>query len=380
MDIREEMVKERRDILEKMDDATLARNIVGYFTQNATMPGEGWLKKDGIQLVEAIENNKDNPGFDMNHLYTDEKRTAVIDKFAEVCVKSTRLKNPHVIEGKIANDMPFPEGEDLGNGKTRYAFTGEAYHVDGTSQDLAAFGQGVMIADIPGKFIESHPYALGKNIMVEAVDYSNGKGKNVTYDMYVDMIQGNEFDKELAQESYTPAMDADIMERITDKFEAYVPPSGNAPTLGGEMARAMNRIGYRYLNDGDKLNDGYGRETVNPAARFLMAKGSEEVKQALTEMWAPYTGGYFSDYQYEKQLNCLGEALMKQFDDNPDLFTTPNEEDMFNYRDPDEDYDDSFDEEEEYEEDEYEEYEDEEEYDDFADAVDALDEGSSIEM
>lgn len=380
MDIREKMVKERRDILEKMDDATLARSIAGYFTQNATMPGEGWLKKDGIQLVEAIENNKDNPDFDMDHLYTDEKRTAVIDKFAEVCVKSTRLKNPHVIEGKIANDMPFPEGEDLGNGKTRYVLTGEAYHVDGTSQDLAAFGQGVMIADIPGKFIESHPYALGKNIMVEAVDYSNGKGKNVTYDMYVDMIQGNDFDMELAQAHYTPNMDVNIMERITDKFEAYVPPSGNAPTLGGEMVRAMNRIGYRYLNDGDKLNDGYGRETVNPAARYLMAKGSDEVKDALTKMWALYTGYNMPDDDYEQMMNDLGEALMKQFDDNPDLFTTPNEEDMFNYRDPDEDYDDSFDEEEEYEEDEYEEYEDEEEYDDFADAVDALDEGSSIEM
>lgn len=220
--------------------------------------------------------------------------------------------------------------------------------------------------------------------MIEATDYSNGKGKNVTYDMYVDLMRGSDFDRELEQKRFTPHMDANIMFRINDKFEAYVPDMGKAPTVCGEMVRAMSRIGYRYLNDGDKLNDGYGRETVNPAARFLMEKGSDDVKDALKRMWAPYTPyncDYYSDDHYETMLTNLGKALMEQFDKHPELFITPNKEDMFDYTDVYEDRDDSFDEEEE-DDDYYEDEEDEEEddYDDFSDAIDSIETEEGFEM
>lgn len=358
-----------------MDDATLAKSINDYFSHNVVMPGEGWIKKDAIQLTSAVESNKDNSNFNMDKLYTDEKRTTVLDKFADVSIKNVRLKNPVVNEGMSTTNTVFTNGKDLGNGKTRYVLYGEI------NAATVSFGNGVMKADIPEQFLKNHPEVTG-NVTIEAVDYSNGKGKNVTYDMYVDLMQGNEFDKTLAQEErFAPNMNADIMTRINDKFEAYVPSTGNAPTLGGEMARAMSRIGYRYLNDGDKLNDGYGRETVNPAARFLMAKGSDDVKDALEQMWAPYSGDYYSDEQYEKMLTKLGTALMTQFDEHPELFTTPNKEDMFDYADKEEDYDDSFDEEEDdyYEEDddyENDDYEDE----DFADAVDSLGTEEGMEM
>ena len=389
MDIRQKMVKERRDILEKMDDATLAGSIRDYFSHNATMPGEGWLKKDGIQLAEYVENMKNEPGFEMDNLYAEEKRTAVLDKFSDVSVKSVRLKNPGLNEGMSAEDMPFPSEEEKLKGPTHYLIPGEI-NVTSVDPDKGAaaakvfFGNGVMSADIPPQFLKNHPGVTG-NVMIEAVDYSNGKGKNVTYDMYVDLMQGNEFDRILAQERFTPYMDSYIMTQFENKFAAYVPAMGNAPTMGGEMVRAMNRIGYRYLNDGVKLNDGYGRETVNPAARYLMAKGSDDVKDALEQMWAPYSGDYYSDEQYEMMLTELGNALLIQFDEQPDLFSTPNKEDMFDYADKYEDRDDSYDDEEEYyeeeEEDDYEDdYEDEEEYDDFADAVDSLGTEEGLEM
>lgn len=382
MDIRETMVKERREILEKMDDATLARHIDAYFANNAAMPGEGWIKKDASQLAALVENSKDVPGFNMDSLYTEEKRKAVIEKFADVSIKDVRLRNAAVAEGRDANDMVFPEGRDLGNGKIRYVLNGEVLN-NGDAPARVSFANGTMVADIPAPFLKNHPNLSG-TITVEAMDYSNGKGKNVTYDMYIDMMQGSDFDRALNQEKFAPGMDGDIMSRICDKFEAYVPPLGNAPTVGGEMVRAMNRIGYRYLNDGDKMNDGYGRETVNPAARFLMEKGSDEVKNALTEMWAPYSGDYFSDDQYEAMLNALGEALIKQLDESPELLTTPNKEDMTDYSKP-EDQDDTYDDEEEefWEEDEDEdEYddEDEEDYEDFTDAVDSLGEEDEMEL
>lgn len=381
MDVRQTMVKERREILERMDDATLVRSIRDYFAHNAAMPGEGWIKKDGIQLAEYVERMKNEPGFDMDGLYTDEKRTAVIDKFADMSIKDVRLKNPAVNEGMSPNDIIFPKGEDLGGGKTRYVLHGAINTSPGNETGMTAyvsFGNGVMRADIPPQFLKSHPDARG-NVTIEAVDYSNGKGKNVTYDMHVDLMQGNEFDKILAQDRFTPYMDSYVMTQLENKFEAYVPGMGKAPTLGGEMVRAINRIGYRYLNDGDKLNDGYGRETVNPAARFLMAKGSDDVKDALGQMWAPCSGDYYSDTQYETMLTELGNTLLEQFDGQPDLFTTPNKEDMLDYADKHEDRDDSYDEEEEeYYEEEDDEYE--EEWEDFASAVDSIKEQAGYDL
>ena len=59
-------------------------------------------------------------------------------------------------------------------------------------------------------------------------------------------------------------------ERINELFEELVPGSGKAESLAGELVRAMARIGYRWYNDGDQVGIGYGRETCNPAARFLI--------------------------------------------------------------------------------------------------------------
>ena len=66
-------------------------------------------------------------------------------------------------------------------------------------------------------------------------------------------------------------------ERINKLFKELVPETGKADSLAGELVRAMSRIGYRFYNDGDQLGIGYGKETCNPAARFLIAKGNAEV-------------------------------------------------------------------------------------------------------
>ena len=58
-------------------------------------------------------------------------------------------------------------------------------------------------------------------------------------------------------------------ERINKLFKELVPETGKADSLAGELVRAMSRIGYRFYNDGDQLGIGYGKETCNPAGRFL---------------------------------------------------------------------------------------------------------------
>ena len=143
-------------------------------------------------------------------------------------------------------------------------------------------------------------------------------------------------------------------DRINKLFEELVPASGKAESLAGELIRAMSRIAYRFYNDGDQVGMGYGKETCNPAARFLMAKGSKRVSSLATAIWGIYDEG-----AYEDLLDILAGAVADHVKQTPDLRTTPTE-DMWSYR-TDEDVDDDWeDEEDDYEEEDYD--EDEEDY------------------
>lgn len=132
--------------------------------------------------------------------------------------------------------------------------------------------------------------------------------------------------------------------RINEKFERLVPATGKADTVAGEIVRAMCRIGYRWYNDGDMIGQGYGKETCNPAARFLGAKVDDATARLLWNLMYEYC--LLPDDLYEEKLDDVLAGVLDFLDANPELETTPNAEDMFDYENPDEDVDDS---EEEYE-------------------------------
>lgn len=69
-----------------------------------------------------------------------------------------------------------------------------------------------------------------------------------------------------------------FQERNRRTFQALVPVSGPAPTLEGELLRAVNRINYRHYNDGDYWYRGYGTETAGPAATFLEQHAPGEIR------------------------------------------------------------------------------------------------------
>ena len=48
--------------------------------------------------------------------------------------------------------------------------------------------------------------------------------------------------------------------KFNEFFDKYVPINGSADTLGGEIVRAINRIVYRYYNDGDTVDRYCGNE------------------------------------------------------------------------------------------------------------------------
>lgn len=129
--------------------------------------------------------------------------------------------------------------------------------------------------------------------------------------------------------------------KIEALFEELVPASGAASTVAGEITRAINRICYRCFNDGDHLGVGYGRETCNPAGRYLAAKCDGKVAAMIKACW-----GVVDDTDYDGMLDILEGLVVDYIEAHPELKTTPNTEDMWDYRDKDEDVD-TYDEDEE---------------------------------
>ena len=123
-------------------------------------------------------------------------------------------------------------------------------------------------------------------------------------------------------------------------FNELVPASGKADTVAGEIIRAVSRIAYRNWNDGDHIGVGYGKETCNPAARYLMARAGDDVSRAVEAAW-----GIYGDDLYDEKVADLEEAVLSYIEQHPELKTIANSEDMRDFRNEYEDVED-------YEEDE----------------------------
>ena len=130
-------------------------------------------------------------------------------------------------------------------------------------------------------------------------------------------------------------------DRLNDLFDELVPCSGKAESLAGELVRATERIGYRFYNDGDQIGIGYGKETCNPAARFLIQKAPREIADLTAGLW-----GMVSEAGYEAVLEILAARVADYIEAHPELREQPTE-DMWSFRDEYEDVDDEEDEDEE---------------------------------
>lgn len=126
--------------------------------------------------------------------------------------------------------------------------------------------------------------------------------------------------------------------RIDELFEELVPMTGKADSRAGELVRAVSRIGHRYYNDGDMLDVGYGRETCNMAGRFLGMYGDWNIRRTINEL-----AKRMSEERYEVVLQDLIRAAVDYIEAHPEL-RSEETEDMFDYFNPEHDWDDDEDE------------------------------------
>lgn len=129
---------------------------------------------------------------------------------------------------------------------------------------------------------------------------------------------------------------------INELFDELVPASGRADTVAGEIVRAVSRIGYRWWNDGDMIGVGYGKETCNAAARYLVKACDKRVGDAIADMWGDRSRFHtYSDEKYEMLMQKLNGEVLGYLEEHPELKQAANTEDMFDYYDRYEDADDT---------------------------------------
>lgn len=113
---------------------------------------------------------------------------------------------------------------------------------------------------------------------------------------------------------------------IETAFELLVPGSGKADTVAGEMVRAMMRILYRDYNDGDMFYDGYGIETCGDAVAYLCDKIPD-----LEDKFEDIAMRRLTEERYTQAIKAISEDLLDEIYADPDLVTTKNDEDMFDF-------------------------------------------------
>ena len=110
------------------------------------------------------------------------------------------------------------------------------------------------------------------------------------------------------------------------EFRRLVPQSGSCNTLRGEVLRAANKIDYRLYYDGDKVGSGYGHQTCDPAAHFLIKKLGGNPKFGFTKTFQNLLGGNYglSKERYKKLVKRMVDRIDRYMLSIPE---TPNTED-----------------------------------------------------
>lgn len=111
--------------------------------------------------------------------------------------------------------------------------------------------------------------------------------------------------------------------------EDYMPGSGKANTKGGELVRAAMRIIAEYQNNANMIGRGYGNESVNPAARYIVEKtsfsGNGEIEDMLNHVVQ------MTDSEYQSWLKRFQSDFENYLRDNSGLFSEPNDDDIADY-------------------------------------------------
>lgn len=168
--------------------------------------------------------------------------------------------------------------------------------------------------------------------------------KNMSYDQAVGKV--NEF------------VGKELEDRNEPLYDKLVPGQGDAETVEGEMLRAINRIAYRFYNDGDKYFEYYGTETAGPAHSFLV-NANHPLRSAMRKILDEPSG----DASYERMIKDALDMILDYIESRRGKYTKNTLGGIYDYEPEFED------EEEEDDYDNYDDYDDEEDDDYYQEGV-----------
>jgi|GEM_PF-898396 len=156
----------------------------------------------------------------------------------------------------------------------------------------------------------------------------------------VDKFKKFELDADIAEGSMLKEfVGKELEDRNEPLYDALVAGQGKSETVEGEMLRAINRIAYRFYNDGDKYFQGYGTETAGPAHSFLV-NANHPLKSAMIKVLDEPSG----DSSYERMLKDALDMILDYIESRQGKYTPNNVGDIFDYEpefeDDEDDYDD----------------------------------------
>ena len=184
----------------------------------------------------------------------------------------------------------------------------------------------------------------------------------------VDAVEGN-FTLDQIKPVNEGFVEGELEKRNEALYDILVPGSGKTGTVEGEMLRAINKIVYRWWNDGDKFYEGYGAETAGPSHSYLI-NSNNPLRDTLASILDKAIGSS-GDAAYERILEL---ALTKVLDyiESKEGNYTESEVDMYDYDSEfeDETQDDSWDEEDDYYSvDDYDDEDEEDQYDHMEESI-----------
>lgn len=118
-----------------------------------------------------------------------------------------------------------------------------------------------------------------------------------------------------------------LEERNNKIYEKLVPVQGKAETLQGEMLRAINRLIYRFHNDGDYWFDGPGIDSVGSVESFLMHCARCKYVDIAEELLASQ---FAKEKKYEKQIYAILEKILDHIESCNGEYA-PNQYDMYDF-------------------------------------------------
>ncbi len=190
---RTEMVNARTEQLKKLNDIELVNMIVGYFKENATLPGEKSLKEYALGLKGEFD------GSVITGLMA-QVRDELIETFASLLVKEVRLKNVNALnenkknkdaEGLKASDLPMvlTDVTPIPVNTIKNSYEMNAFISSDADVCMMDGSEPTEFAQLPKGFKKNHRGILGMQGTVVASDYSNGKFANMGYKLLIDLGQ-----------------------------------------------------------------------------------------------------------------------------------------------------------------------------------------------